>query len=421
MSENLSQTKPQRKLTRLHWWMVGLASVMAAGLIAAVVVFTKGLVVTNLTDLVPWGLWIAIDLSSIALGAGAFMLSAAVYLLGLKRLQPVARTAVFVGLIGYSMAMMMLLLDIGRPDRFWHGFVFWNPHSPLWEVTMCVGLYFSVLILETLPIFADSKMIKSRWPKLSAQVEKIHRLAPILAIAGLGLSMLHQSSLGATYGVLIARPIWYRPGLAVLFIVSAMAAGPSLTVLASMIASRFSSKAKVKDELLDQIAKFIGWVLVAYLYLRFWDAFSMSYTYQPGKSEGLSLLTSGSLSFNFWIGEVLLGIAIPMIILLSDRLRSRQLLRMAALLLVVGGLVAYRWDTNMVGLMVVSSLLPQDLVPQYTAYVPSLVEILAGAGAIAYGLMAFTLGVRYLKVVDHHQAAHEPELVEALPVAAAGD
>src|SRR5210317_1930556 len=123
MSENLSPTRTRPRLTRFHWWIVGLSLVMVTGLAAAVVVFTKGLVVTNLTDLVPWGLWIAIDLSSIALGAGAFMLSAAVYLLGLKRLQPVARTAVFVGLIGYSMAMMMLLLDIGRPDRFWHGFV----------------------------------------------------------------------------------------------------------------------------------------------------------------------------------------------------------------------------------------------------------------------------------------------------------
>ncbi|NIV33885.1 MAG: hypothetical protein GWN58_31880, partial [Anaerolineae bacterium] len=81
---------------------------------------------TNLTDLVPWGLWITIDLSSIALSAGAFSLCAAVYLLGLKQYQPIARTATYIGLIGYSMAMLTLLLDIGRPDRFWHYLVFWN-------------------------------------------------------------------------------------------------------------------------------------------------------------------------------------------------------------------------------------------------------------------------------------------------------
>ena len=81
-------------------------------------VFWQGLQVTNLTDLVPWGLWITIDLSSIAMSAGAFSLCAAVYLVGLKRFQPIARTATFIGLIGYTMAMLCLLLDIGRPDRF---------------------------------------------------------------------------------------------------------------------------------------------------------------------------------------------------------------------------------------------------------------------------------------------------------------
>lgn len=397
-------------VTSLHFrlWAASLLIIMVAGAVAAANVFIRGLVVTNLSDLVPWGLWIAIDLSSIALGAGAFTLSAAVYLLKLKQLQPVARTAVYIGLIGYSMAMMMLLLDIGRPDRFWHGFVFWNPHSPLWEVTMCVGLYFTVLIMETLPIFAGSTMVKSRWPELAGRVERLHHIAPILAVAGLGLSMLHQSSLGAVYGVLVARPIWYRPGLAVLFIVSAIAAGPALTVLASMVASRMSPRANVNEGLLHPVSKFIGWVLVAYLYLRFWDAFSMTYTYEPGRTEGLNLLTEGMFSFNFWIGEILLGIIVPMIILLNNRLRSNQLVHMAALLMVVGGLVAYRWDTNLVGQIVLFNYVPQELIPRYTDYFPSLIEFLAGAGAIAYGFMAFTLGVRYLKIVDHGE---EPQAV----------
>jgi Ni/Fe-hydrogenase subunit HybB-like protein len=100
--------------------MAFLGLLLGGGLVAAYLVFTRGLIITNLTDLVPWGLWITIDLSAVALGAGAFLLSAAVYLLGIKQLQPVARTAVFIGFTGYTMACMTLLLDIGRPDRFWH-------------------------------------------------------------------------------------------------------------------------------------------------------------------------------------------------------------------------------------------------------------------------------------------------------------
>jgi Ni/Fe-hydrogenase subunit HybB-like protein len=69
----------------------------------------------------------------------------------------------------------------------------------------------------------------------------------------------------------------------------------------------------------------------------------------------------------------------------------------------VGGVVAYRWDTNMSGLLIVLSYLPGDPAVAYTAYHPSLIEFLAGAGIISYGLLAFSLGVRFLKVVDHNQ------------------
>ena len=412
-------TRIQRHKLLFPGWVVSLGVLVIAGLIAGIIVLVRGLIVTNLSDLVPWGLWITLDLSAIALSAGAFTLSAAVYLLGLKELQPVARTAVFIGLIGYSMAMMMLFMDIGRPDRLWHALVYWNIHSPLWEVTMCICLYFSVLILEVIPIFGDADFMKGRWPRLSLRMTKVHYLAPFLAIAGLCLSMLHQSSLGATYGILKARPIWYQPGMAVLFIVSAAIAGPALVVLASRIASKITPKAKVKEELLDQVAKYIGFALLAYLYLRFWDAFSMSYTYEPARSEGLNMLTQGSLSFNFWVGEIILGIIVPSVILLSSRLRSHKNLQMLAMLLVVGGLVAFRWDINLVGQLVVYGVLPQDMLPRYTQYTPSLIEILVAIGVISYGVLAFTLGVRYLKVVDHQsETGHESHKKESAVIPA---
>lgn len=391
-----------KKLSPLNIWLFGLSLVMASGVAGALVVFTKGLVVTNLTDLIPWGLWITIDLSSIALSAGAFSLCAAVYLIGLKQYQPVARTATFIGIIGYSMAMLCLLMDIGRPDRFWHAFVYWNPHSVLWEVTMCVGLYFTVLILETIPILGSSEYIQKRWPSLSKKMKSVHHFAPYLAIAGLLLSMLHQSSLGATYGVLKSRPLWYSPSLSVLFMYSAIVGGISLTLFASMLSSRTSSKANIDDKLIEKLSHFVGWALVGYLYFRFWYTFSMTYTYEPGRTEGLALLTKGPLAVNFWIGEIVMGAVIPMVILLKSKLRANPGLRMLALVMVVGGLIAYRWDVNMSGQLIVMPYLTTAPTALYARYVPSLVEFVIGAAIIAYGFMAFTFGVLYLKVVDHN-------------------
>jgi menaquinone reductase, integral membrane subunit len=408
-------------LSLFHVWLAFLGTLITAGVVAGFLVFTRGLVVTNLNDLIPWGLWITIDLSSIAMSAGAFMLCAAVYLLGLKKYQPVARTATFIGLIGYSMAVLTLLMDIGRPDRFWHALVFWNTHSLLWEVTMCVTLYLSVLAIEVAPMFGETPWMRQRFPGLSQKLQSLHRFAPYLAVAGLMLSMLHQSSLGAAYGVIKARPIWFRPDLSVLFMASAMAGGPALTVLISMLAPRLTKAAQVDDHLLERISYFIGWVLVGYLYFRFWDALSMTYTYTPGRTEGLQLLTRGPLAFNFWFFEILLGAVIPIIILLRTNLRRIPILRMVALAGVVMGVIAYRWDVNVGGLLISLSYLPNEIIPLYHHYVPSLVETVAGLGVVAYGVLAITLAVKYLNLVDHSKSDHlEVEEVEsgALPAAA---
>ncbi|MDH5606631.1 MAG: hypothetical protein OEY93_07070, partial [Anaerolineae bacterium] len=73
--------------------------------------------------------------------------------------------------------------------------------------------------------------------------------------------------------------------------------------------------------------------------------------------------------------------------------------RTAALALTAGGVIAYRWDTNLIGQLIVQQPFLPDHVPFYASYSPSLVEIAAGAGIIAYGLPAFTLGGQYFRVI----------------------
>jgi Ni/Fe-hydrogenase subunit HybB-like protein len=392
-------------------WLSFLGLVLLGALAAGITIFWKGLVITNLTNLVPWGLWITIDLSSIAVSAGAFSLCAGVYLFGLKRYAPIARTATFIGLIGYTMAMLALVLDIGRPDRFYKAMIFWNVHSLMWEVTMCVILYLTVLLFETMPIFASLEWLRSKFPRLARKMESVHHYAPVLAIIGLGLSSLHQSSLGAMYGVIKARPYLYKPEMAVLFMFSAIVGGISLTLLASMLSGRLTSRAKVNDILIERVAQFVGYLMIGYLYFRFWDWMASRYMHEPGRTEAYHLLTTGQLSFNFWIGEMILGALVPTFILLYRPARLSPFWRMLALAMIVGGVVAFRFDINIVGQLAVVSYLPGQPAVSYTSYTPSLVEWASGMGIVAYGLLAFSLGVKYLRVVDHRLTDEEHEMV----------
>jgi molybdopterin-containing oxidoreductase family membrane subunit len=315
------------------------------------------------------------------------------------------------------MAVLTLLLDIGRPDRFWHSMAYWNIHSPLWEVTMCVTLYLSVLALEVTPIVGGSDLVQSRWPGIGGYMVSVHKLAPVLAVVGLCLSMLHQTSLGVTYGVLRGRYAWHRPTVAVLFFVSAVTAGPAMVVFASQVTSRITSRAKIKPELLNTVAKYIGWVLVGYFFLRVWDLIYLSYSVGETGGETWHYLTQGPLAINFWVGEMIIGIIIPMIILLVPKWRKNARLQILATAMVVLGLVLYRWDTNMLGQMVVYSYLPYDPAALFTSYLPSLVEIGAGLGIVAYGLLVFTIGVRYFRVIDHTEV-HEEHVLKPVSIPA---
>jgi len=392
---------PKEGRQRAWWiWIGSLAILLLVGVIGAIRVFVMGLQVTGLSDQVPWGLWITQDLSAIATGAGAFTFSAIVYLFRIKKYQPIARAAVFVGFLGYSSAMLALALDIGRPDRFWHPLVYWNVHSVLWEITWCVILYSTVLVLEFLPMLFETKYF-SRWPQLKRVCEIIHKSSPVFAAIGLGLSLLHQSSLGATYGVLSGRAIWYKSSLPIMFILSAVAGGIAMTLLLTILVGKLNNKQIISRQLQYDISRIAGFTLLAYLYLKLWDWAATSYYSQsPGTTEALALLQSTTpYTQTFWWIEIIMGGIIPAIILLNDRWRKRDLYTIFALGMIVVGVTVNRWNVTLSGLIAPPQWSPGVLGSVLSAsYLPTWNELIVSLGIIAYALLAFSFGVKYLPI-----------------------
>ena len=379
-------------------WIALIGVLITIGLVCAIQVFLKGLTITNMYDNVPWGLWITIDLSAIALGAGAFTLSAIVYLFGLKRFQPLLRLAVFVGFIGYSVALLTLVMDIGRPDRFWHPWVFWNVHSVLWEITWCITIYLTILILEFLPVITEHKFFdRIPWTREVARV--LHKGAPAFAVLGLGISLLHQSSLGATYGIVKSRPIWFKPSMPIMFILSAVAVGPALTMTVALVIEWVTGKRKIPHDSLRILARFSALGLLIYGYIKFWDLAAVSYYGRmPSVSEALHTLNQQTpYNFAFWVGEILIGIVIPVILFLVPRFNRNPALLVLGGFMAVCGLIINRWNVVVSGLFVPLAFSPGT---QYTlppgTYFPNLIEFGVALGIIGYALAMITLGVKYL-------------------------
>ena len=394
----MDQRKPLTIKPSSGLWFLFLGLCLVIGLASAAVVFWNGLVVTNMSDKVPWGLWITIDLSSIALGAGAFTLSAVVYLFGVKQFRSIVRLAVLVGFTGYTSALLTLVIDIGRPDRFWHPWVFWNVHSVLWEITWCITIYLAIMIIEFLPVIVEAPFFdRLLWIRKVAHV--LHKAAPAFALAGLLISLLHQSSLGATYGIVKSRPIWFKPSMPIMFILSAVAVGPVLTMAVAYVVEWVKGVKLVPDQVKRTIARFGGFALLAYAYLKFWDLAAVSYYGRtPAVSQSLYLLNQQTpYNFGFWFGEIILGIILPVFFFLYPRTNKKPIFLVLGTVFAVMGIIFNRWNVTVSGLLVPVQYSPGvTYILEPGKYFPALTEWGVAVGIIGYALLVLTLGIRFL-------------------------
>jgi molybdopterin-containing oxidoreductase family membrane subunit len=386
-------------------WLGFLAILLLIGVYSTITVFINGLYITNMSDSVPWGLWITVDLSSIALGAGAFTLSAIVYIFGIKNLQSIIRLAVLVGFAGYTSALLMLVVDIGRPDRFWHPWVYWNVHSVLWEVTMCITIYLLILVTEFAPVMVETKFFE-RWPSIRKFAHFLHKFTPFLAVLGLVISLLHQSSLGAAYGVLKSRPIWFKPSMPIMFVLSAIAAGPAVTVAVAYVIEWITGKRTVPHDVLRLIARFSGVGLLAYGYIKFWDMAAVTYYGRtPGVSSAFSLLQQQTpYNFSFWVGEVILGILVPALLFLVPRFNKNPAAAVVGALSAMLGIIIHRWNVTVGGLYVPISYSPGTVFELPTGtYFPAPVEWGVAILVVGYALTVLTLGARFLPLFEKNE------------------
>jgi len=361
-------------------WKGVLWTILAGGAYATVVRFAGGLgASTHLSDAFPWGLWIGFDvLVGVGLAAGGFVIAATVHVFRLEKYEPIARPTILTAFLGYTLVVVALMFDLGRPYRIWHPLVMWNPHSVMFEVGWCVTLYTTVLFLEFLPLVLE----KFGWQR---PLRFLHSAYVPLVIVGVLLSTLHQSSLGTLYVIAPDKlhGLWYTPLMPVFFFLSAIAAGLAMTIFESFMSQRAFGK-RLEPPLLQGLARASVVVLLLYAV---W------------KAEDLLVRGNLALVFQvtpesvlFW-GEIALGVLLPLVLYALPRVRRSESGLFFASVLTIMGFVINRLNVAVTGMTASSGV----------HYVPSWMELVVTLSIVALGFVLFGLAVKHLPVFPREE------------------
>lgn len=347
--------------------------------------FAAGLgATTALSDGYPWGLWIAFDVvTGTALACGGYAMALLVYVFNKGRYHPLVRPAVLTSALGYSIAGLSVVIDVGRPWYIWRVplyFWHWNLNSALLEVALCIMSYVFVLWIELSPAFLE------RWGTGEGKIARISRaVAPqldkvlvwILAL-GVLLPTMHQSSLGSL--IVLTGPklnlLWSTAFLPLLFLVSCLAMGYAAVVLESTLSNWMFGR-PMETRLLARLEQVAAWGMLGFVVLRLADLVL--------RGQFALALRADHYAVLFWLENLLM--LSPFWAAFGPRGNPGRLFR-GAMFLVLGGAL-FRFDTYLVAF---------NPGPGWH-YFPSVQEIFVTLGLVALEIAIYIALVRQFPIL----------------------
>jgi Ni/Fe-hydrogenase subunit HybB-like protein len=401
----------------IFWTISSLLAIV--GVMSIIWRLSAGMKMSALSSTIAWGMWVAFYIYFIGLSAGSFLLSTLIYVFGDTKLEKVGRMALLSALFALFGGLLFVWIDLGHPMRFWRVFLNWNSTSVLaWE-SMFYILYITIIGAELWFLMrCDLVLLISRsrgWRRTFYRIASLGYRFPegsldyaesrrqsmkavkILGILGLPIALSVHGGTGALFAVVPARPHWFGPLFPIIFIVSALVSGAALTLFLYAFFGRET------DEDYRSILRGIGNYLILFIGI---DALLIAsefltqlYPSLPEQTAVLNQVLFGEFWYTFWVGQLLLGMVLPVAIIVLKR-NSPKWLGLAGLSSVVG-IVAVRLN-----LVIPAFVVPliEGLDSAYTDprwvyhYFPSSGEWITSIGSIGLIVWGFALAWTLLPV-----------------------
>lgn len=376
------------------------AAILLTTAVLLVIRFAGGLAtITNLSQDVPWGLWIGFDVvTGVAFAGGAYVLTFLVYILKIEKYHPIVRVTVLNGFLAYVFYAGALLLDLGRP---------WNVINPVignsFGVSSVLFLVAWHFMLYMMAQFVEFSPAVAEWLGWKRVRRILGGLTLGAVIFGITLSILHQSGLGALY--LMARtkihPLWYSEFIPILFLVSSIFAGLSMVVVEGSITQRvFQHRTGAKlrathDDIVFGLARICMGTMAVYLFMQM-------LVFVHG--QRLPYLFTG---WGAWYVLELAGfVAVPALLYFWGVQQRRMPVVKAAAMLTLVGVILNRLNVSVIAFKWYATV----------RYVPTWMEIVVTLGVISAELWVFRWVVNRMPVLDFAMAHGERSA--SLPAAA---
>jgi Ni/Fe-hydrogenase subunit HybB-like protein len=328
---------------------------------------------TNLSTVFPWGVWISFDLTMVAFSGAAFTLAALVYIFHQHDLHAAMRPTVLFGLLGYSSVLVILFFDLGRFDRFWHFLVYPNLTSALFEVSWCIAIYTTILIFEFSPVIFE------RFNNQKA-LSIIAKITIPFVIAGITLSSMHQSSLGALFVIMKPRvhPLWYSILTPEFFLTSSLFAGISTIIIGSYLSIWMYGKT-LPQKVIEKLGILMPWLLGFYFIIKIGE---LIFTHE------LNLLFTSGIFSVLYLTEMVIGVIIPLILFSMKKVRKNRQSSVIAATFVAIGVILNRFDISWFTLKPLNGV----------TYFPSWIEVSLLIGVFSGVLLVYTLLAHFFPV-----------------------
>jgi Ni/Fe-hydrogenase subunit HybB-like protein len=382
--------------TKVYYlWCAFLLTIIGVGVSFYLRQLDAGLIVTNMRDQVSWGLYIGNFTYLVGVAAAAVLLVIPAYIYHFDPIKEIVVLGELLAASAIIMALMFVLADLGRPDRFWHILPFIGilsfPNSLLaWDVLVLNGY----LVLNTIvPIYI---LVKSYFGK-----EPSKKFVIPLVLLSIPWAVGIHTVTAFLYNGLAARPFWNASILAPRFLASAFCSGPAMAMIIFQIL-RKTAGMKIKNEALFKLAELMAYAMFINLFLLGAEIFKEYYsgTIHLAPMEYLIEGLHGHHTLVPWIWSAFFMNVTAFLIFLIPKTRENLVtLNIGSLFIIVGV-----WIEKGMGL-IVPGFIPDPLGEIYD-YLPNIAEVSISLGIWAFGLLIFTLFMRIAIPIQRGDFSH---------------